>query len=275
MSEIHPILQSIIVSAPFIQKMRKNGFMIGITDREKTLKYFPNELINLKIDDNQPLLSDDPMLEVMKYDKGLEVRVPADLYGIPFKAFYTAIKDENNQVIGGVALGQELEIEEQVLDISNRLNDIIQDILLRVNTISGGSIEQESISDTLETTMLEASEKYEKTDQILKFIKGVSEQTNLLSLNAQIEAARVGVQGRSFAVVANEVKKLGTSSKTAVEEINSVLSEIKSSNDQVKKLVEKNKTISSEQTPAVQEIMASIQELSFSISTLKEIAEKL
>lgn len=275
MSEIHPMIQSIIDAAQFFRKMRKNGFMIGITDREKTLKYFPNDLIDLKIKDNQPLLADDPMLEVMKYNKTFEVRVPSDLYGIPFKAMYMPIKDEHQNIIGGLAVGHELEIEEEVINISQSLGQAIQQIMLKVNAISDGSKEQENISETMSAKMIEASENYKKTDEILKFIKGVSEQTNLLSLNAQIEAARVGVQGRSFAVVANEVKKLGTSSKSAVEEINGVLSEVKKSNEIIKELVSKNKNITSEQAPAVAEIIASIQELSVSISSLKKIAEKL
>ena len=76
------------------------------------------------------------------------------------------------------------------------------------------------------------SENTQEVGRVLDVINSIAEQTNLLALNAAIEAARAGEQGRGFAVVADEVRSLAMRTRESVDEVHSIIGALNDSSEQ-------------------------------------------
>ncbi len=147
---------------------------------------------------------------------------------------------EREQQIGGLMEFENEHLKYGLQDIQSNLAGSVDMAKVAINSVSdidndfsklavsiNGITDDLGVLTDISKHSVEAvegmSSRAEEISSILALIRGIAEQTNLLALNAAIEAARAGEQGRGFAVVADEVRGLADKTQSAIAETNEVI----------------------------------------------------
>lgn len=269
------VLQHFLTVAPYIKQCSIEDIGIWLFDKEKLIWF-----VNTKAQpSNQsyigmPIPPEYPVYDAMKKRRRLVTEVDKTVFGDACIAIDIPIF-EGNEVVGGISIGLSIEKKERLLDIAKSLEESIRTFDITVQQIASEAEELSATSQELSCISLQTNARVGETDQVVQMVGKIAGQTNLIGLNAAIEAARVGEHGRGFAVVAEEVRKLAHSTTQSIKDIKNILEQIKNAVEQIDSSIKEVTSVANHQADVLTKVSPEVDNLTNLASLLVTMAQEL
>lgn len=273
--EDQEILQRYIEFVPLLNDMTPIDLGVGLFDLEKCITYIPGKKLDLGAKANDPIKPGSGVHRAITERKRILMRINKEVYGRPYQVVAMPIYNRFNEAVGGIALTQPLDKFDEAREIADKLYDNTSILASTTEEISAQTEEIASVCHNLTKVSLGLKDLVKEMDNILNFIRNIANQTNLLGLNAAIEAARVGEMGRGFGVVAEEIRKLATSSTESIRKIEGFTNSVQNDSDQVYKQIEHVETVVTEIASAITNVAGAVQQVAAMSDGLLKLSDQL
>ncbi|GAA0077470.1 methyl-accepting chemotaxis protein [Clostridium sp. CTA-5] len=211
------------------------------------------------LDNNIEIFSDDIKLVNRNSD---DINDSMKQINIGVQEIVKSISDINIRINKSTSsLNKTNNISNQVSIITSEMNNDVKDGAEKINSMNSTMETIKSAVGVSLNTVNTLKNSIDKINSEINSIYEISSQTNLLSLNASIEASRAGEQGRGFAVVAEEVKELADQSTKIVKNIYEIITEINSITDDAVVKVSEGNMAAEDGTKVVNEVCNSFNNI--------------
>lgn len=271
------IIQSLIASMPYFREAIRQDVTISLIGREEFLYFSAGpSLQQLTFKAGDPLNPEDHNFQGLQNGRDKKIsHYPKEMFGVPFDVVMLPVKDTKGEVVAQLNLLYSMENQHVLQQLMEKTESLTTLLVDSVQHVAAHSEQLSSTTEEILNNSRQAVQDSGNVTQVATFIREISEQTNLLGLNAAIEAARVGEAGAGFGVVAKEIRKLSVDTKQATTRIEESLKTVQESIRHMETEIGDITVTSHEQAKLVTEFMETIDQLNDTSHQLKVFMQKI
>ncbi len=267
------LIDHLTALGPYFREIFGKDLVVWISDTDNILAYHPGR--NFDVGSDGILAADDPMRIAMRNKQPMQTNMPAGIAGIPFKEIDNPVFDDNGDVVGCITFGISLDQEAKVVNVAQSINEAVDNMDASIREFADSAENIKNSGKVLRDNINGVNELTQEIGKVLSFTKRITDQTNLLGLNASIEAARAGSLGAGFGVVADEISKLSLESMNIAKKIETLLIQIDEANKTTLKYSDSTCTATEEQVMEIEKTKARIAELKNISDQLMAISKEI
>ena len=269
------ILQSYVRVFPCLTELCSGDVGVAVTDLDKYLLYKPGKSLDLKIPAGTPLKTNTAVYNAIHEKRRRITLGDKAVFGLPYIAMAIPIYNMQQEVIGSAVLVQSTKQQNDMKEMAAKLMENMNVLASTTEEISAQSQEISGVSEHLVKVAQESQQRVHETDQVLGLVKNIAGQTNLLGLNAAIEAARVGEHGRGFSVVAEEIRKLASTSTESIKQIDAITHALQEDSKKIAGQMEQVCEAIEQIADAITHVAGAIEQASVMAADLDKMADQL
>lgn len=271
----HPVLQNVAKMMPYLPHFFDDEVSVALTNLEIFLvnQVPPSLPIRGGYGDKIPAAGGTAL--AMQTDAPVVREIPASVYGFPFRSYSVPLHDDDGNVIGALAIGRSLKRSDEMRGLSQNLSEFLSQSTGAIQELAEDVQKLAVTNGDIATKSKQASKETAGTADIVKMMQNITLQTNLLGINAAIEAANSGQAGRGFRVVAEEIQRLSRSATESTAKIESVLKDMSTSVEYIATKIVTSNELFQNQAVVLQDIAKSLDKLNKIAEQVRILADKL
>ncbi|MGR6761201.1 methyl-accepting chemotaxis protein [Paenibacillus sp. T2-29] len=268
-------VEAVLTAMPFIREAARQDILISVMDREKFLFFQSGKSLVYDFKAGDPLPDVHKNFKMLVGGEKTRVRYDAEVFGFAADSYFHPIKNEQNEIEAVMCITYSTDNQDQLKKLMSQAEDVTSKLVEGIQHVAAHSEELSATAEDILSNTKKAVEDSGNVTEVAGYIKEISEQTNLLGLNAAIEAARVGEAGAGFGVVAAEIRKMSTGTKEATGRIEQSLQAVRQSVYNMEQEITQITVSSQEQAKLVSEFMNIIDQLNETNQGLRGLIEKI
>lgn len=193
-------------------------------------------------------------------------------FGLAFNVISVPIHDESGKIEGAVTVILSRDKEERISIAAEELAASVTQMNDWAQHIASSAVQLSGSIGEISANCQQVVESVDANSKVVDVVKSISSQSNMLGINAAIQAAHAGEYGRAFGVVANEIRSLAERSRESSENILKSMTEMKEKVNVVMGEVEEELASTQEMASGIQQITAALQQLQTMAMQLKDLS---